>query len=458
MSMNGPWDENWEVLEKGFGKGGQGMAHRVRDKRDPEKQAILKVLKNNKSLQARGRMYREVASLTTIHAAGGKVPDVLEHNTQKFEDDKVQLYLVMRLVPGRTLEQVVQECGALSLEQSIEIARGISATVQIGHNADVLHRDLKPQNILVDEQNWRDVTILDYGLSFNAGGEEEELTRMSENFANTFLDLPETNTPGGDRRDKRSDITAICGVLYYCLTGHRPGQLRDGNNHPPHKRPKYSVRERLTGDNRATLLDALFDRAFSTALESRIQTVQELLDRLDAVLAAPSGAPLSPVEVAKRATELLTSGADRKTVLADFAEAAQGIAGAVQDHVQQLHNKMSKGSIQLTVQRRPEFEMPDGVDRVAAHPVFAFVGVRHHNDQRVIAYGFCARGNRCCVLRRLGIQEPPRGPDLEKEQEVASFERGEAPDVSAIIEDLDQTINGAIDFMARRIVGQGVLK
>lgn len=459
MAMKGPWDKNWDVCQQNFGKGGQGTTHLVCRTGAPAEKAVLKILKNNKSPQARRRMYREVASLKTMDDAGGNVPRVLEHNTEEFENEGVQLFVVMEYVPGQTLEQAVQETGGLSLEQSIAVAQGICATIQKGHEGDVLHRDLKPQNVVVRDRDWQNVTILDYGLSFNASEQDDELTQTSENFANRFLDLPETNTPGGDHRDPRSDITAICGILYYCLTAQRPGQLRDGNNLPPHRRPGHSVEEKLRGDDRVRQLNALFDRAFSLDLNGRLQTVDELAQRLNRVVSGASNVPRDPMAVAKKATEMLRSGADRKTLLADLAQAVKEVLPVINNHVDKLRREMSHGSIVVLFEPLAMGDVPTGLEQVAAHPFRVKIGVQHHEFQRWVLYNFGAQGNRCCIVRSIANYDAqPKQPGFVDEEEIASFEWNEKPDVDVIVEDVDRSISAGIDYLTRKIVARGVIE
>ncbi len=457
MSFNGPWDKNWELVEKGFGKGGQGTTHIVKSKDGRHEKAILKVLRNNKSPQARGRMHREVASLQTVANVGGRVPRVYDHNTTELPNDTVQLYVVMEFFSGQTLEELVKESKCLSLEDSIAVVRAICETVRKGHEGDVLHRDLKPQNLIVDAENKRDVAILAYGLSFNAADDSEELTRTSEHFANRFLDLPETNTNSSDHRDPRSDITAIAGILYYCLTAEKPGHLRDGNNIPPHKRPGHSVREQLPKDHRVNRLEVLFDRAFSQEISSRFETIESFLGDLDAVLAAPTSAPENPAKVAARATKLLQS-ADRKVVIAEFVKAAKELAQQINRHVALLTKQTAAGSIRIHPLGGIGGNLPNDVETLNLPAYCVQVGVEHHQLRRLFAYGFGVRASRCYVFRcSATMTKASETPVFEKNEELISFGRNEKPNIAAVIEDVNRRISEAIDFITQEITGTGVL-
>ena len=453
--MKGPWDTNWAVEQQNFGKGGQGITHVVRRRDDSTQKAVLKVLKNNKNAQARGRMHREVESLRTLHLTAAKVPSVLEHNTDEFDDAGVQLYVVMEYVDGRTLAEIVAESNGVTLEKAVAITQEICKTMAVCHENDVLHRDLKPQNIVVaDDSDSLEVTILDYGLSFNRADDEEGLTTMNETFANKFFNLPETNTPGSDHRDPRSDITAACGILYYCLTGEIPGQLRDGNNVPPHKRDGRSVRDKLPGDYRVRQLDMLFDRAFSPDLDSRFQLMCELLEKLDSVLVGPTRAPQDPVAVAALATEVLTSGADRKAVIAEFKVKCDVCVASLSDYVKKLRSRMSSGSIVVeTTTFFGGVQPPKESQEIGVPPFMLTVAAKHHDFKRILRYHFAVRGNRCYLLRSETTLESQGPLAFQEGHEVMSFERSEEPNPEAAIEDLERNTSKAIEFVVHRITG-----
>ena len=277
------WESKWE-FKKELGRGGQGKTFLAVSKDDSGQQGVLKTLNRGKSVQARGRMRREVVNLDTLAKAQVKVPHVLDGNTDEYADENVELYFVMEYILGKTLKDEILARGRLPLEKAAAVAMDLYQTVAAAHQNDVLHRDLKPDNIIMRDFDAADLVIVDYGLSYLEEDTPQDLTHSDEQFRNRFLALPETNTPGGDRRDKRSDITAVCAILYYCVTGFEPGHLRDGNGRPPHRREKYSVRQALQGDARCEQLETFFDRAFAVEVENRFQSCEEVMRRLEIVL------------------------------------------------------------------------------------------------------------------------------------------------------------------------------
>ena len=117
-------------------------------------------------------MFREVANLKTLHTDGGSVPRVIEDNTQYYEDKSVELNLIMEFIDGNTLREIIDK-GAIPIELAGRIALKIAETIRIAHKYPILHRDLKPDNIIVRDLDKIDIVIIDYGLSFNANEDEE---------------------------------------------------------------------------------------------------------------------------------------------------------------------------------------------------------------------------------------------------------------------------------------------
>lgn len=415
--MPNPWEIKWIVGEQ-IGKGGQGLTYLVTSVANHNQQAVLKKLKNNKDKQARGRMHREVASLETLHNDGGSVPRVFDHNGQFYEDDNVQLYLVMEYIPGQTLRETLNANGPLSLDVSTRIINKIAETIRIAHKYPLLHRDLKPENIIIRDLNNANVFILDYGLSFNAEV-DEDVTDTSDTFRNKFLDLPETNTPGGNRRDSRSDITAACGILYYLLTGHAPGQLYGGDGQLPHRRKGHSIRERMPDDPRISQLEIFFDRGFNPNIEDRFQTINEFLERLNLITNQNSQSEIEdPIEVAERESIRLRQY-DRKSQLEDFLIVALDIIMEIPKIAGHYAGKLKRFEI-ITFYNLPsggmfggpvtrvitqDLAIPSGIDEVPQARIFARISPKSHNHlSRLIQYSIGSKGMQCVILRARYIQ------------------------------------------------------
>jgi serine/threonine protein kinase len=279
------WETRWKREGKHLGKGGQGTTELVTSVEDSSLRAALKILRNAKSEQARQRMRGEVVNLDILSQAHAKVPRVIEHNTESYKNLGIPLYVIMEYVSGETLAEFLLRTGPLDLDSAAKIALALADTMRIAHSvasSPILHRDLKPSNVIVrDPASW-DIVTIDYGLSFNH--EIDDVTETGERFRNEFLDLPEYRTPGANKRDTRSDVTMLSGILFWCLTGVTPATLQGPDGRPPHSRQGSEIETRLGGDSRWRDLVILFNRAFAQNVDTRFQSVDELVDRISYVI------------------------------------------------------------------------------------------------------------------------------------------------------------------------------
>ena len=399
-------------------------------------------------------MHREVASLQVLSSAGGAVPAVLGHNTEHYLDTSVELFVVMEYIPGPTLREIVNDQGPLPLDAATQITLSICSTIKLAHTFPILHRDLKPENIMARDVNAADVVIVDYGLSFNT--EDPDVTVTDETFRNRFLDLPETNTPGGNRRDSRSDVTAACAIFYYLLTGHVPGQLQGGDGRLPHLRHGFSLQEALGQTSYVGQLDVLFNRGFAPNVDNRFQTVAEFRDRISLLTASgASTQPEDPVAVAERASEVLRQQ-DRTTQIQEFRQPALELLHSLQQFVAGFASKLGLFMLRVDNERNLGQNLPAGLDRVSPHQLKLQLNPVHHNQLRVAVYAIGSRGEQCVVLRQtFGWEggETPIAPMGEYE-ELLWYDATVQPDLGPIQLDIQSWLNAAIQELTDMVVAE----
>ncbi len=132
-------------------------------------------------------------------------------------------FIAMELVEGRSLQNLIREEAPLEASRVIQIAMQIARSLREAHRLDVIHRDLKPGNVLLtkhgDEEDF--VKVLDFGLVKHVEEQnDQELTQ-----AGLFMGSPKYMSPEqirGERVDARSDIYALGVVMYEMLTGKAP--------------------------------------------------------------------------------------------------------------------------------------------------------------------------------------------------------------------------------------------
>jgi serine/threonine-protein kinase len=268
------------VLEV-LGKGGQGTSYlteRLGVDGEPGKKYVLKILNSQGDPDRRARMFREVAALETLNHPG--IPKVVETNADEYKDQQQALYLVTEFIPGPTLEQHIDR-SPIDLAQAVQLLFRLAEIVHFCHERGVVHRDIKPDNVLLKSGALAEPVLLDFGLSFNESAQEDTtLTASAQQLGNRFLALPELQNKSSNRRDPRSDVAQLCGILLYVLTTEYPVTLLDDQSRMPHQRPaSASILASFTPEVRSRL-NRLFDTGFMVSIDRRFQSVEMFRDRL----------------------------------------------------------------------------------------------------------------------------------------------------------------------------------
>lgn len=293
------YDSRWIVEIDNVGEGGQGVGHKVIS-RDGTRTAFLKIMQGAGSTERRLRFYDEArayAALTCSH-----VPRLIESNAHLCNDKNLSLYIITDYIEGVTLDVWRSKEKNLSLDQAITITLQLLDTIGQVHSAGLVHRDIKPQNIIINSAIDTTPVLVDFGIAFNFNIKRDKaITRVNDGLGNRFLQLPELLSGVAGKRDKISDLTMIAGILFYLITGRKPATLRDGNGKLPHQRTESLPH--LRGFERNGILN-FFDRAFSHDLNNRYPASTEMIIDLHRVLARQlNQGPIDKKERLKRLLE-----------------------------------------------------------------------------------------------------------------------------------------------------------
>jgi serine/threonine protein kinase len=162
----------------------------------------------------RDRFYREARAAATLqHPSICPVYDVGEI------DDK--LYLTMAYIEGKPLSQILKERGkALPLDEAAELVRKLAEAMDEAHTRDVIHRDLKPTNILVNRRG--DPVLIDFGLARREGKNDARLTATGAILGTPAYMAPELASGHASIAGRSCDVYSLGVILYELVTGSIP--------------------------------------------------------------------------------------------------------------------------------------------------------------------------------------------------------------------------------------------
>jgi len=225
--------------------------------------------------------------------------------------DNSQPFLVMDFVEGQTLSRVLKEKGKLSKEMVLEIFIPICLAIGYAHQEGVVHRDIKPGNILLAKSDSiaTDFTpkIVDFGIAKIAGADETlALTRTGEVFGTPLYMSPEQCS--GTKVDKRSDIYSLGCVMFESLTGSAPfvGQtaLETMMQHTTSELP--SMKQASLGGEFPPVLENIIAKMLTKDPKDRYQSCLEVAEDLIRYQRDPLAVSVSKNVVAKPKSKLST--------------------------------------------------------------------------------------------------------------------------------------------------------
>lgn len=291
--------------------GGMGQVWRARDSQT-NRVVALKVLPEHSAddEEPRERFRREclaVAQLTEPHV----IP------IHDFGDVDGRLFLNMRLVEGTDLRTLIKQHGALTPTRAVAIIAQVAGALQAAHDVGLVHRDVKPSNILVCANDF--AYLIDFGIAHTS--EDRTLTKTGETIGTAAYLAPEAISTTA-KTHPRVDVYALACVLYECLTGGPPftsdmgvqGLIAHHLYTPP---PQPSV----TAAGVPAAFDAVIAKGMAKNPDDRYPTVQTLAEAARAALTnpepteTPASAPVRRIHLSRKIIGALVAAVAVMTVV-----------------------------------------------------------------------------------------------------------------------------------------------
>ena len=284
---------NEYLIEHEVGRGGMAVVYRATDLR-LHRTVAIKVLPPDVAFNSdvRVRFIREAQT-----AAQLSHPNIVPIYAVDEKDNGSVVFFVMSYVDGESLGARLKREGAWPVEQTVRVLRDVADALAYAHARGVVHRDIKPDNILIERASGRPM-VTDFGIARATAG-DSRLTVTGVAVGTPAYMSPE-QALGERELDGRSDLYSLAVVGYHMLTGETPFKA---SNTPAMLVKHVSERPRPVRERRPEVpayLAVAIDRALAKRPEDRWADAAEFRDALDSAKASlryrppPAPPPLPP--------------------------------------------------------------------------------------------------------------------------------------------------------------------
>jgi len=275
------------LIENEIGRGGMAVVYRATDLR-LNRPVAIKVLPPDVAFNSdvRVRFIREAQTAAQLNH-----PNIVPIYSVDEKDSSSVVYFVMAYVDGESLGARLAREGAWPIEQTVRVLRDVADALAYAHARGVVHRDIKPDNILIERASGRPM-VTDFGIARAAAG-EARLTLTGVTVGTPAYMSPE-QALGERELDGRSDLYSLAVVGYHMLAGEPPFKA---TNTPAMLVKHVSERPRPLRERRPEVpayLAVAIDRALSKRPEDRWADAAEFRDALAAAQVSGRAARFSP--------------------------------------------------------------------------------------------------------------------------------------------------------------------
>ncbi len=272
----------YEIIEK-VGEGGMAYVFKARDNL-LNRYVAVKILKSEYSKdEVFVKRFRTEAqsAASLIHPNIVSVFDVGE--------DRGISYIVMELLESKTLKDYIQEKGALPSDIVLKIAAQIASALEAAHKAHIVHRDIKPQNIMLNKNLVAKVT--DFGIAKVTNATSATITSFGSTMGSVHYFSPE-HAKGG-YTDAKSDIYSLGVVMYEMATGKLPFDAESAVSVALKHIQEQPVEPIVVNPNVSKPLNDIILKAMEKSTVARYQTATEVLTDISVALSRPNNGIIS---------------------------------------------------------------------------------------------------------------------------------------------------------------------
>ncbi|MDG1479037.1 MAG: protein kinase [Myxococcota bacterium] len=258
-------------IERVLGAGGMSLVFLAQDTRLGVHRA-LKLLRRPyaKSPELRSRFLNEAFAQADL-----RHPNILMVHDIVEDEENDSIFLVMELASGGSLADRVRLERPLSPREAVEVGMTIGKALGIAHAAGVIHRDIKPGNILVDRHGV--LKLADFGIAQIQS--RQQLTQTGA-LIGTWSFMPPEQRVDSHAADARADIYALGGSLFYMLTGRNPDSLHNRETHA------------AAFTNIPDLFAAIIQKATRFEPDDRYSTCEEMIAALQKIQGSMGDEPV----------------------------------------------------------------------------------------------------------------------------------------------------------------------
>lgn len=283
----------YEIIEK-IGEGGMSVVYKAKD-RLLNRYVAIKILRPE---FIEDEQFVENFRKESQAAAGLSHPNIV--NVYDVGKEGKIHFIVMELIDGKSLSQVIEEKGKLDYKEAISIAKQVASALSLAHKNQIIHRDVKPHNILITSSGT--AKLADFGIA-RAISKERIAEGDEKIMGSVHYFSPEQAR--GTYVDERSDIYSLGIVLYEMLTGKVPF---DGDN--PISIALMHINDSIPSISQSVKgvppqLEKVIEKATDKYQSNRYKSAEEMIEDLDNIdfITKVMGSSIFADEVEKKSSE-----------------------------------------------------------------------------------------------------------------------------------------------------------